>query len=196
MPALLKGWCVHCRGRIHTTADRRDDVVECPHCGREMAASAAVEYRQSYHRIRRWIWLAVAAGAGLSMGVAGYLYRSTLLAGFDRLVDEAGSRPVAVACLAAALVVLVWVALWMALPILVYIGLKDLRRRAAELNETTKLCARHLARLTRSPAPPRNGEWTKPASTEPPPEGSSSKPPVLKSDGPARSDLPAARSAN
>ena len=35
---------------------------------------------------------------------------------------------------------------WMLFPIFVYVGLKDLRRRTAELDRTTKLCAHHLAR--------------------------------------------------
>jgi hypothetical protein len=148
MPTSLTGWCLHCRGRIAVPAGLREVTVECPHCGREVDGAAAVEFRQRFHRNRRRIWLGIGLVLVMAAGVSGYIYRSRLRVGFDFLVDETGGNTAAVLSLMIALLALVWVALWFLFPILMYIGLKDLRRRASELEETTKLCARHLARLS------------------------------------------------
>jgi hypothetical protein len=109
--------------------------------------------------------MAVTLLAIIALGALGYVFRPELSSGFDLLTEEAGSTTAAVVCLAVALLVLLWVALWLLLPIVVYIGLKDLRRRASELDETTKLCARHLARLTAGQDQPRNDHVRKQEST-------------------------------
>ena len=95
-----------------------------------------------------WIWIAVAGIAIIASGALAYVYRARLRLGLGLLVDETGSKSMAALCLVLGLFVLVCLVLWMLFPLLVYTGLKDLRRRTSELDETTRLCARHLARLT------------------------------------------------
>lgn len=97
---------------------------------------------------KRAVWLAIVAVAVLSLVVLAYLYRRFLLSGLDLVAEATGSRKTAAVCLALAVVALLWLLVWMLFPIFVYFGLKDLRRRTAELDRTTKLCAQHLARVT------------------------------------------------
>ena len=148
MSTLLTAWCVHCRGAFDIPNERRTAVVRCPHCGREMDARSGVEYRQRFHQTRRRIWLSIMTLAILAAGGVGYWYRLRFLSGFDLLVEITGSSTVAALSLAGGLLVLLWMVVWLAFPIMMYVALKDLRGRTAELEETSRLCARHLARLS------------------------------------------------
>jgi uncharacterized Tic20 family protein len=97
---------------------------------------------------KRAVCLTLAALLVLILLVLGYFYRRFLLSGLDLAAEATGSRMTAVLCLALGLLALLWLFIWMLFPIIVYVGLKDLRRRTAELDRTTKLCAQHLARAT------------------------------------------------
>jgi hypothetical protein len=88
------------------------------------------------------IWLALAAVAVLLL-----VYRRFLLSGLDLVAEATGNRWTAVLSLALGLLVLSSVLAWMCLPIVIYFGLRDLRRHAAELERATNLCARHLSQL-------------------------------------------------
>ena len=138
------GRCVHCRGRMRVTPLGGDAVVSCPHCGREMAASAALENRSPY---RRWVWAEIAAAVVIGLAILAFVYRAPLGWAFDILAEETGSMTAAIVCLGVALLALLWAALWLLFPIVVFLGLRDLRRRTSEVDATTELCARHLAYL-------------------------------------------------
>src|SRR5689334_22293905 len=97
---------------------------------------------------RRTLWLAVGGILLLTLTILGCVYRTRLRTVLHVLVDETGSKKSAVLCVAAALFLLFSLLLWMVFPLLVYAGLKDLRRRTTQLDESTRLCASHLARLT------------------------------------------------
>jgi hypothetical protein len=102
---------------------------------------------RSLHASRkRAVWLTVAALLVLVLLVLGYFYRRFLLSGLDLVAEATGSRMTAALSLALGLLALIWLLVWMLFPIFVYFGLRDLRRRTAELDRTTKLCAQHLAR--------------------------------------------------
>lgn len=76
------------------------------------------------------------------------VYRRFLLSGLDLVAEATGSRTSAALCLAATLVALVWLLVWLFFPVFVYFGLRDLRRRTAELDRTMKRYAEHLTRTT------------------------------------------------
>jgi hypothetical protein len=147
MPRLIHGWCVHCRGGLKVPLKDDGSMVGCPHCGREMSIAAATDYRRGVRRRNGWLWLSLAAVILLALGALVYWYRTPVLAGYDILLEETGSHAAAMVALVVSLALLVWAALWILLPIVFYIGLRDLRRRTADLDETMKLCARHLAAL-------------------------------------------------
>ena len=84
--------------------------------------------------------------------VLGCIYRHHLVAGLDLVGEATGGRTSAALCVALAVLVLVGLIIWMLFPLFVYLGLRDLSRRTAELDQTMKLCAQHLART--SPEPP------------------------------------------
>ena len=96
----------------------------------------------------RKVWLAIATIAVLSLLVLGCFYRRFLLSGLDLVGEATGGRISAALALALGLLALVWVFVWMAFPIFVYFGMRDLRRRTAQLDRTTKLCAHYLSRVT------------------------------------------------
>ena len=98
---------------------------------------------------KRAVWIAI-AGVLAVLLVLGFIYRHYLLSGLDLVAEATGSRTSAALCLALALLALVWLLVWLLFPIFVYFGLRDLRRRTAELDRTMKLCAQHL--------PPTNAE--------------------------------------
>jgi hypothetical protein len=137
-----------------------------------MEASAAVAYRRQFQWYRRWSWAGATAAAAIGLAILAYLYRTPLRAGFDLLVEETGGARAAVVCLVLALALAAWLVVWLILPILVWRALRDLRRRAAELDETTKLCARHLSRLasTQEPSPHRGVAAEAPRLTSSEPE--------------------------
>jgi hypothetical protein len=95
--------------------------------------------------------------AALVIGILGYVYRTPLAQVFDELVDESGSQTAAVVSLVIALGLVLLAILWIVFPLMIYLGLRDLRRRTSELDETTRLCARHLARLAAARAPQKVG---------------------------------------
>lgn len=156
MPTCLIGWCIHCRGRIEICGEFQDAFVECPRCGSEMLAVAAVESRRRFEHNRRRMWIGLAAAVVICLGALGYFYRAQLASGFDLVVEETGSATAAAVCLGIGLVALVWMLIWMLFPIVVYLALKDLRRRTSELDESTRICARHLARLNNPPEMPQD----------------------------------------
>jgi hypothetical protein len=96
---------------------------------------------------KRKVWLTIATVAVLSLVVLGCFYRRFLLSGLDLVAEATGGRISAALALALGLLALVWVFVWMAFPIFVYFGLRDLRRRTAQLDRTTTLCARNLSRI-------------------------------------------------
>lgn len=132
--------------------------MTCPHCGREVSASMAIDYRRSHHRVKRIVWLGFAAIVPITLAVLGYVYRGRLLSAFDLLAEGVGGNATAAWTLAGVLVLLLWVAVWIFFPIFVYLELKHLGRRAAELDETARLCLRHLARLSAPSEVPGNGK--------------------------------------
>jgi hypothetical protein len=82
-----------------------------------------------------------------------FLYRRFLLSGLDLVGEATGGRTSAALCLLLGLLVLIWLLVWLLFPLFVYLGMRDLRRRTAELDQTMKLCAQHLTRIAaRTPA--------------------------------------------
>jgi hypothetical protein len=105
---------------------------------------------------RRMIWVITLLSV-LVLVVLGYVYRRFLLSGLDLVAEGTGGRSTAILCLALGLVALTLIAIWLLLPIFLFFGFRDLRRRTAELDRTTRLCARHLAQLAandQAPATP------------------------------------------
>src|ERR1700690_1893664 len=86
----------------------------------------------------RAVWLAVVGLVASVVLAVGYHYRHFLLSGFDLAAEDTGRRMTALLCLALVLLALAWMFVWMLFPIFVYFGMKDLRRRTAELDRTTK----------------------------------------------------------
>ena len=95
----------------------------------------------------RALRLALAAVALLSLGLLAWFYRRFLLSGLDIVAESTGSRTTALLTLALGFLAILWVLIWLLFPIFVYLGLRDLRRRTAELDLNARLCAHHLARL-------------------------------------------------
>src|SRR5689334_2273552 len=83
----------------------------------------------------------------IGMAVLIYTYRLRLALVLDLLVQETGSKKAAALCLVGALFILVCALCWMLFPILLYLGLSDLRRRVLALDDATRLCAHQLGRL-------------------------------------------------
>jgi hypothetical protein len=107
-----------------------------------------VDFRQGLRGRNRKVWVTVASLVALTIGLVGYRFRGHLSSAWGLVAEAMGGRTAAALILTLALFVLVCVFFWMILPILVYLGLKDLRRRTAKLDQTTQLCVRHLAQLT------------------------------------------------
>lgn len=99
---------------------------------------------------KRTVWIATAAALVVLL-VLGFFYRHFILSGLDLVAVGTGGRTSAALCLVLALLVLAWLLVWLLFPLFVYLGLRDLRRRTAELDRTMKLCARHLERTTADP---------------------------------------------
>ena len=113
-----------------------------------VAPGAAVALYRSAHGRRLKVWAAIAGLVVLALGILSYRFRGHLSSGFGLLADATGGRTVAVLCLILALFVLVCTVCWMSLPILLFFGLSDLRRRSARLEQSAALCVRHLAQLS------------------------------------------------
>ncbi len=122
------------------------------------------------NRIRKVAWLVVSAIVLLTLFILACVYRRHLLNGFDLLAGETGGRMIAALILALALFVLVCGVAWMLFPIFVYLGLRNVRRQLAELDDTAKSCARQLSQLTtdrQSARPTGNGPGEKPTAERP-----------------------------
>src|SRR5262249_34993720 len=117
---------------------------------------------QLTHRNKTILCGVMAATAIGALAALAFLYRTRLRLGLHLLVDETGSKSIAVVCLILGAFVLASLGLWMISPILVYFGLRDLNRRTAALQETTQLCARHLAELAGPSDGPGNIASSKP----------------------------------
>jgi hypothetical protein len=121
---LRKGWCPHCRAEIEIL-----DADPAPG--------------------RNWrIWAIVGGVIALTLAWLGYRFRGHLSSAFGSLADATGGKTIAVLCLALAVFVLVCIFFWMVFPILIYFGLKDLRRRTARLDQTTQVFVQQLAQLS------------------------------------------------
>ncbi len=148
MPTFVKAWCPYCRGPMEVSTDRQELVIACPHCGRDLVPKAAVAYRQSVHPDRTKLWSVVAGTTVLLMALLGFVLRHRIKAAFFLVADELGGNLEAVLCLGLGVLLLVWLVVWMLLPVQLYLSLREIRRRTADLEETTLLCARHLSRLS------------------------------------------------
>jgi hypothetical protein len=147
MPTFLSGWCPECRAPIRIAARQPPLELECPTCGRIINSEAALAgARQSRRELLAWSVVAVVVL--ISLATLGYVFRGHVLSALDFVAEATGDRLTALAALVGGLVVLLWLVLWLLFPIIVYLGLKDLRRRTTELDQTTRLCVRHLAQLT------------------------------------------------
>jgi hypothetical protein len=96
------------------------------------------------------VWIASAAVLAALLVLAFFL-RHFLLSALDLVAEGTGSRTSAALCLLGGLLVLALLLVWVLFPIFVYFGLRDLRRRTAELDRTMKLCAQGLARTAAEP---------------------------------------------
>ena len=153
MPRRFITCCPHCRNPLESPSIPLSKTVQCPACARTADLSVALEAFRRSRRARRWVWSTLAAAAVLAGSAFAYRFRTPLGQGFDYLVDQSGSKTAAILSLAVALFITVAVLIWILSPLILFFGLRDLRRRTAELDETTRVCARHLARLTAPPPP-------------------------------------------
>ncbi len=101
--------------------------MKCPNCGSNLSVPVAPE-RQRTRRIRT-LWLATLGVAVLAVTALMWVYRGHVLSGFHWTVEATGSNTAAVVSLALALVALVVLLLWMLLPLIVILGIWNLRRR-------------------------------------------------------------------
>jgi hypothetical protein len=101
----------------------------------------------------------------LALVVLGCIYRGHVLSALDFIAEATGGRTTAALAVLGGLLVVLWLFFWLLLPILVWFGLRDLRHRTAELDESLRVCLRHLAQLaeerelpetTRAADPPRD----------------------------------------
>jgi hypothetical protein len=113
-----------------------------------VAWRAALSSRRQFPGNGWKLWGAVTGIALLALVITGYIYRGHVLSALDFVGDVTGGRTTAALTFLGALLILVWLVFWLLFPFAVYFGLRDLRRRTAELDETTRLCVRHLAQLT------------------------------------------------
>jgi hypothetical protein len=126
-------------------------VIPCPRCAGKIASATAEDLRPEAPG-RKWrVWMIVAGVALIALAIAGYKFRAHLSSAFGLLADATGGRTLAVLSIALALFLVICLLFWMTFPILVYLGMRDLRRRTARLDQTTQLYLRHLARLTTQP---------------------------------------------
>ena len=147
MATPLECWCRSCGSRIEASPGHADPL-ECPYCGVGTPLAPTGLGRRAWLCRNRVVWLVVAA-VGLFLPIAfGFWYRRFVLSGLDLVAEATGGRTSALLTLAGAFLLVVALLAWMLLPFVVYFGLKDLRRRTALLERTTRLCAHHLARAS------------------------------------------------
>lgn len=95
----------------------------------------------------RNVWMARLMVAGLVLVVLSYFayrYRGHLSSAFGWLAQETGGKTLAILVIGLGLWILVCGIFWLIFPILVYFGLKDLRRRTAQLDQTLQMYGRNL----------------------------------------------------
>lgn len=143
------------------------DRLLCPSCGREVQVRQAIQYRDDTLRPKRLAWLSIVSLGTLVLVIAGFVYRSRVRSGFDLLEEAVGSASLAWASLAGGFFLLFVLMIWLCLPLFLYIWLRTIRRRLREVEETTKLCARHLARLTTAPGPSAEKPLSEPKQSGP-----------------------------
>jgi hypothetical protein len=89
-------------------------------------------------RLRKhWkIWLSASLVGLLIFVYLGYRYRGHVSSAFGWISEETGGDTMAVLVIVLALVGLVYAFFCLIFPIIVYFGLRDLRRRTAEIEKT------------------------------------------------------------
>src|SRR5690242_13009016 len=146
MATPVERWCRSCGGRIEASPDSAGPL-ECPYCGVRAPLGGALDPTGRAATLRsRAIWLILAAVGVLLIIGFGLWYRRFLLSGLDLVAEATGGRTSALLAVVAIVLLAAGLLVWMLLPFFVYLGLRDLRRRTAELARTTRLCAHHLAR--------------------------------------------------
>jgi len=94
---------------------------------------------------KHWkIWLSAFLCGLLIVVCLGYRYRGHVSAAFGWISDETGGITMAVLVILLTLVGLIYAVFCLILPILVYCGLRDLRRRTAEIEKTMQTFAGKL----------------------------------------------------
>lgn len=145
MATPIERWCRSCGGRIEALPGPADPV-ECPYCRVRAPLGGAIAQGVRGLLIRnRKLWFILPAVLLLLLVGVGFWYRRFLLSGLDLVGEATGGRTSALLAVAAIVLVIAGLLIWMLLPFFLYFGLKDLRRRTAELAHTTRLCAHHLA---------------------------------------------------
>ncbi len=85
-----------------------------------------------HHRVFKAHWIVPSLILIALAGIA-IRYRGHLFSAFGWVTEATGSKSYAALAILLALFILVCVIFWLVLPILLYLGLRDLRQRAAEL---------------------------------------------------------------
>ena len=152
-------------GRTTDSMDAAPRTAISPDCGKGLRLHLGQDGHRGANRKGRAVAWTVAGIVVLSLVILGCVYRGHLFSALD-LVDEAtGNRTITVLSLVFLLLALVCMALWMILPMILYLGLKDLGRRTASLDQTMRLFISHLAQ----PKPVADVPQTRPAPEEKPP---------------------------
>ncbi len=81
----------------------------------------------------------------LALAFSAWWFRGHVFSAFGWLAEAVGGRTLAVLCIALGLGLLVCVFSWLIFPIIVYLGLRDLRRRTAELERAAQVCVQSLS---------------------------------------------------
>jgi hypothetical protein len=92
------------------------------------------------------VWLSAFAFGILVLAYLGYRYRGHVSSAFGWISEETGGKTMAVLTIALTLCAVVYALFCLILPIIVYFGLRDLRRRTAHLEETMQTFVRLLGR--------------------------------------------------
>jgi hypothetical protein len=147
-PGLPKGRCPGCQTELEIAGDYSHPVISCPNCARQVAVGAAVAFRRASRRRNLMVWATVFGLLAIAIGFIGYRFRGHLSSGFGFLAEATGNKTIAVLSLVLAVLILLCIFAWMVFPILVYLGLKDLRHRTARLDQTAQRSMQYLAQLT------------------------------------------------
>jgi hypothetical protein len=121
-------------------------TLECPHCRKEVAIPSG-KWLTWWRTKKPVFWLGAGSLTLLILALLAYRYRGHILSGLDLIAEGTGSRTTALWSLLGVMLVLVVLFAWMLFPIIVFLGFWELRRRTAELDRTTRLCASQLAEL-------------------------------------------------